>query len=129
MAQPISGRSVQRASTKPRRQFLPEATAAAQATGDILMQRYGAQAWIDQVMDAIRNAVQNGIENLSGTSISSNSHPQDPYRFGARSAEELKATAHLVSKVNLADLPPPEEPAGVPPAAKPKSPSPKGWIL
>jgi hypothetical protein len=93
------------------------------------MQRYGAQAWIDQVMAAVQNAVQNGIENLSGTSISSNSHPQDPYRFGARSAEELKATAHLVPKVNLADLPPPEEPAVVTPAAKPKPPSPKGWIL
>lgn len=132
MAQQISGKSVQRAPIKPRRQFLPEASAAAQATGEILRDRFGAQPWIDQVMAAVQNAVQLGIENLSGTSISVNSHPGDSYRFGARSAEELKASAHLVPGVNQAELPPPEESAVTVPRATPRPTPPKapaGWIL
>jgi hypothetical protein len=74
--------------------------------------------------------VQNGIENLSGTSISSNSHPEDGYRFRARTAEEIKATAHLVPQVRIEDLPQ-DEGAGiiVPPTARAEAKSPKGWIL
>jgi hypothetical protein len=53
----------------------------------------------------VRNAVQNGIENLSGTNVSVNANPQDSYRFRARTAEELKATQHLVPVVRREDLP------------------------
>lgn len=86
----------------------------------------------------MQNAVQNGIENLSGSSVSSNGHPQDPYRFRARTREELLASQALVPGVNPAELPPDEPEPGVstprrvvvpkpPPSAKPKAP--QGWIL
>lgn len=115
------------------------------------MQRFGAAGWIEQVCEGVRNAVQNGIENLSGTSISSNSHPEDGYRFRARTAEEIKESKGLVAPVGgvhmpkppvQADtgewVPPPEDieaAAGVRPskiiiptqATPPKVP--KGWIL
>jgi hypothetical protein len=86
----------------------------------------------------VQNAVQNGIENLSGSSVSSNSHPQDPYRFRARTRDELLASQALVPGTNPAELPPDDEPTGVaaprrviaatpPPKAQPKAP--QGWIL
>jgi hypothetical protein len=95
------------------------------------------------VCSAVQLAVQNGIENLSGTSISGNAHPQDQYRFPARSKEELIQTQHLVPGVNKAELPPDDEErvreldarlmmdsihAGhtTPP---PKAKKPEGWIL
>lgn len=43
----------------------------------------------------MQNAVQNGIENLSGTSISMNAHPDDGYRFGARTKDELLQSQQL----------------------------------
>ena len=86
----------------------------------------------------MQNAVQNGIENLSGSSVSTNSHPQDPYRFRARTRDELLASQNLVPAANAAELPPEDEPSGVaaprrviaatpPPKAQPKAP--QGWIL
>jgi hypothetical protein len=45
----------------------------------------------------VQNAVQNGIENLSGSSISANGHPQDPYRFRARTKEELLQSQGLAA--------------------------------
>lgn len=98
MAQQIGGgKFLKRAGPRPPRQFLAEATAAAQAAGEILSRRYGQQPWIEQVCTAVQNAVQNGIENLSGTSISSNSHKDDGYRFAARRKEELIASQKLVA--------------------------------
>jgi len=46
---------------------------------------------------AVRHAVQNGIEQLSGTSITSNSHPDDGYRFEARTKEQLIESKHLAA--------------------------------
>lgn len=150
MAQQIGGRIVQPAPPKPRRQFLPEATAAAQATGEILGSRFGPQPWIEQVMFAVQNAVQNGIENLSGTSISSNAHPEDGYRYRARTKDELLQSAHLVANArDVARGDRAHDPAvkflGAPemaedgtflptertaPASSPPAPQkPKGWLL
>lgn len=80
------------------RQFLAEATAAAEATREILSKRYKDAPWVFQVVDAVKNAVQNGIELLSNTSISGNSQSGDSYRFEARTRDELMATQHLVPK-------------------------------
>lgn len=80
------------------RQFLAEATAAAEATREILSKRYQNAPWVFQVVDAVKNAVQNGIELLSNTSISGNSQSGDSYRFEARTREELLSTQHLVPK-------------------------------
>lgn len=83
----------------------------------------------------MRHAVQNGIENLSGTNVSMNAHPEDGYRFRARTAEELKQSEHLVPRVNPADLPPPEENNAivVQPGQRLELPKivlpPKGWLL
>lgn len=38
-----------------------------------------------------------------------NAHPSDPYRFRARTAEEIKQSEHLVPGMNPADLPPPDD--------------------
>jgi hypothetical protein len=62
-----------------------------------LTQRFGSQPWIDQVVAAVKNAVQNGIENLSGTAVSSNSHPGDGYRFQARTKDELLQSQQLAA--------------------------------
>jgi len=62
-----------------------------------LTQRFGAQPWIDQVATAVQNAVQNGIENLSGTAVSTNAHPEDGYRFRARTKEELMQSQQLAA--------------------------------
>jgi hypothetical protein len=62
-----------------------------------LTQRFGAQSWIDQVVTAVKNAVQNGIKNLSGTAVSSNSHPGDGYRFQARTKDELLQSQQLAA--------------------------------
>lgn len=84
-------------------------------------------------MDAIRNAVQIGIEQLSRPAVAMNSHPGDGYAFQARTAAELKESAHLVPKVNPALLPPPEDEPAAPPRPAPARPSPKaaggGWLL
>lgn len=53
--------------------------------------------WIEQVMDAVKNAVQNGIENLSGSSISMNAHPEDGYKFRARTKDELIQSQQLAA--------------------------------
>lgn len=93
-------------------------------------------------MSAVQNAVQNGIENLSGTSISTNSHPGDGYRFQARTKDELLQSQGIVPAVRIEDLPPDDNgrieiPPGVtvelphrivvpnPPKAK----KPEGWVL
>jgi hypothetical protein len=48
-------------------------------------------------MFAVQNAVQNGIEQLSKTSISYNSAPEDEYRFNARTKEQLLQSKELVA--------------------------------
>lgn len=48
-------------------------------------------------MFAVQNAVQNGIENLSKTSISMNAQPDDEYRFNARTKEQLVQSKDLVA--------------------------------
>lgn len=87
-------------------------------------------------MTAVQNAVQNGIENLSGSSVSSNAHPEDGYRFRARTKDELLQSQGLVPAVNKADLPPADEELvsgklsvleGLPPKAN--SQAPQGWLL
>jgi len=49
-------------------------------------------------MEAIQNAVQNGIEQLSGTQVGHNAQPGDSYRFGPRTREELLESAHLAAE-------------------------------
>lgn len=72
-------------------------------------------------MDAVRNAVQNGIEQLSGQAVATNSHPGDPYRFKPRNREELLASQAEAHMAGAAD--PVEQPPAPPPPAK------KGWTL
>lgn len=115
------------------------------------MARFGAAPWIDQVAFAVQNAVQNGIENLSGSSVSVNAHPDDGYRFRARTKEELIASQELVANsggvaagrkamdpaANQLGAPPVDEngnliaktPGRVPVPTPPKAQAPKGWIL
>lgn len=132
MAQPIQRPKITQPAARPKRQFLPEATAVGEAARQILTKRFGGvtQPWIEQVVFAVQSAVQNGIENLSGSSVATNNKPSDAYRFPARNAEELKATAHLVPQVKIEDLPVVDEysPTIVLPQSKPQPPI-KGWIL
>lgn len=60
-------------------------------------------------MEAVQNAVQNAIDQLNRPAVSSNAHPEDGYRFRARTADELKQSAHLVPGVNPAELPPEDD--------------------
>ena len=63
----------------------------------ILVQEFGQQAWILQCMQAVQNATQNCIENLSGTQAPAmNADPLGQggqYAFAARTAQELQASA------------------------------------
>jgi hypothetical protein len=128
MAEQIGGRQqIARKSVKPRREFLPEATAAAEATGEILTHRFGDQPWIFQIKDAIKNAVQNGIENLSGSVVTQNGAPGGSYQYPARSREELLATQHLVADART--LGKNEESQDPAVATPPPKADPEGWLL
>lgn len=63
----------------------------------ILVQEFGQQQWILQAMSAVQNAVQNCIENLSGTMAPVvNAEPLGQggqYAFPARTAAELQESA------------------------------------
>ncbi len=62
-----------------------------------MVQEFGQQAWILQAMTAVQNAIQNCIENLSGTQAPAmNADPLGQggtYAFAARTAAELQASA------------------------------------
>lgn len=64
----------------------------------ILVDEFGQHAWILQAMSAVQEAVQNCIENLSGTTApATNSQPLGQggqYAFAARTRQELEASAH-----------------------------------
>lgn len=78
-----------------KRQYLPEATAAANAVAVILVEKYGQQAWILQCMNGIQECVQNSVEMLSGQAPQANAlglHQGGQYQFAARTAAELQAT-------------------------------------
>lgn len=148
MAKQIGERpAVTRNTAKPRRQFFPEASAAAAATGEILVAKYGQAEWIEQVVFAVQNAVQNGIEQLSRTSISYNAHPGDEYRFDARTKDQLIQSKDLAAnsggvKAGRKVLDPAKTELGAPewsdedqtkiivPASElPPPPKAKGWLL
>ena len=81
---------------KPKRQYLPESVAAANAVAVILVEKYGQQPWILQCMTAIQEAVQNSVEMLSGSPPVGNGlglGQGGQYQFAARTAAELQATA------------------------------------
>jgi len=79
-------------------------------------------------MSAVQNAVQNGIENLSGTSINSNTHPGQRYLFPARSREELLASQDQAADARAVPRhEDPLDPAAASPS--PKAKEPEGWIL
>lgn len=83
-------------------------------------------------MAAVQNAVQNGIENLSGTSIAMNAHPDDGYRYRARTREELLASQALVANAGTVSAGrEAQDPAAAFESSSPPSPPPKqqGWIL
>lgn len=98
-------------------------------------------------MEGVKNAVQNGIENLSGSSVSSNAHPEDGYRYRARTRDELIQSQQLaansgVVKAGQQTRDPAVEKLGagrwtedgrliLPEANVPATPPPKqeGWIL
>lgn len=72
------------------------ATAAADAAGRVLIEQYGAQPWIMQIMTAVETAVDNGILNLSGgagpMTNAQSLAAGGQYQFPARTAEELRAS-------------------------------------
>lgn len=79
-----------------RPKYLPQATAAGQAAGAILVQSFGEADWIFQVVEAVQIAVDRGIRQLGqGQQVSMNEQPLAqgaPYRMPPRTAEQLKAT-------------------------------------
>lgn len=128
MAEQIGGRQqIARKTVKARREYLHEATAAAEATGAILTNRFGDQPWIFQIKEAIKNAVQNGIENLSGSTVTMNGAPGGSYQYPARSREELLATQHLVADARTVGKT--EEAQDPTVATPPPKAEPEGWLL
>ncbi len=82
------------------KQYLPEAVAAANAVAVILVEKYGQQPWILQCMTGIQECVQNSVQMLSGAAPQANAlglAQGGQYTQPARTAEELKATQHLVA--------------------------------
>ena len=47
--------------------YLPEARAAANAVGQVLVTKYGQQAWLLQIMEMVQAAVDGAIKQLSGS--------------------------------------------------------------
>lgn len=93
------------------------------------MTRFGSQQWILQVMDAVQNAVQNGIEQLSGSHVSSNEMSLTDgaqYRFMARSREQLLESQHLAADSRVVDR---EAEAADPAASLAAKPKKEGWLL
>jgi hypothetical protein len=54
-------------------------------------------------MDAVQNAVQNGVEQLSKSNVNVNADPADPYRFNARTKDELNRDAALAANTGQTD--------------------------
>ncbi len=78
----------------PRQQHLPEATAAANAAGRVLVEKYGEAPWILQAMEVVRGGIENCIRQLSGTAVPHNNASFNEgarYVHPARSADEIKA--------------------------------------
>lgn len=66
------------------------------------MDVYGAEPWVDQVAEAVKNAVQNGYEQLRvGGGVSGNRMPGEGYGFPARTREELLASQHEVADARV----------------------------
>lgn len=92
-------------------------------------------------MVGVQNAVQNGIDNLSKTSINVNAMPGDEYRFRARNREELIQSEGLAAnsggvRAGRPALDPAATELHAPalsdddePAPSPKAAEPKGWLL
>ena len=94
MAQIIGRGAGQPRSRRPveerRQRHLPEADAAADEVGRILLRHYGEQEWIFQIMDAVRVAVTNGVARFTQAQLPEvNEMPGGSYRFAARTREEL----------------------------------------
>ena len=88
------------APTRGPKQYLPEATAAANAVAVILVEKYGQQPWILQCMTGIQECVQNSVQMLSGAAPVGNAMglgQGGQYSHPARTREELQATQHLVA--------------------------------
>ncbi len=86
------------APVRSKRQYLPAATTSANSVGVILVQEFGQQPWILQAMAAVQEAVQNCIQNLSGTVAPvMNADALVPgaggYAMPARTREELQASS------------------------------------
>lgn len=98
MAEQIGGRSPVRRQTAPaRKRFLAEAAATERFVRELLTSSFAGAPWIEQIAFAAGSAVQMGIENFGGSTLSHNAAPGDPYRHQARSREELLATEHLAA--------------------------------
>ena len=117
------------------RQFVQAASEAAESVREILSHYYGAEPWVDQVAEAVKNAVQNGYEQLRpGGGVQGNNMPGEQYRFDARTREELLASQHEVA--DSRHVPPTEEeldPAEQQPDDQPtqqrNSTGPVQWVL
>ena len=77
----------------PKPKYLPEATAAAEAAGRVLVDHYGEQPWILQAMEVVRGGLQNAIPQLRNAAPAGN---MESFQNGAgyvmppRTAEEIK---------------------------------------
>ncbi len=78
----------------PKPVYLAEARAAANAAGQILVAQYGEHPWILQIMEAVQQAVDRGVKQLSGSQApTANAMPGDiqsqGYVMPARTAEDV----------------------------------------
>lgn len=78
----------------PKPVYLPEARAAANAVGQVLVAKYGKEAWILQIMEAVMGAVQRGIDQLGASAgPQANAMPGDiqmgGYAMPARTREDV----------------------------------------
>ena len=84
--------------------YLPEARAAANAVGQVLVARYGQQTWLLQIMEMVQSAVDRGIKQLSGSpgpsenAAGSLAAPQG-YALPARTREDVVQTTPNIQDV------------------------------
>lgn len=103
MAQIVNGGGPrQRRADIPKPRYLREATAAAEAAGEILVRSFGQQQWILQVMEAVQRAVDIGVKQLGQQpAVASNEmsiQNGTGYRFNARTREELIQSRQIAAE-------------------------------
>ena len=107
MAQIIQGQPRQRRTDIPKPRHLREATDAAQAVGEILVRVHGQAEWILQIMEAVQNAVTNGVQRFTAAPVVGSNQlalgQGGGYQFPARTREELIDTTQVAAEERAID--------------------------